>query len=485
MQHFPSISKIDDDWMADKNKPWSQWVLPHQIGGHAEQLLAKLEPLLEQLEDTELARYENRFDEVQVSEYLSDEQKSPPDLECIGSQFFAESHSNIETKLQKEIAEETALKDVSGLAVELANSQINHGTFAPPTLRKEFELAKGLEGMGQYGEAEYHCRRILARHSQADVEAFLGTILAKTLRYEEATYLLFRALTNFIIQFIETSFEGNARLFAPIEALFLELLLQAEEGEPSLTGHWCLMRDTLQKPASDGDIYQICPQLFLHGFSFAHECLALGLVDPGRYLLDSAGFLYRYLLEHSSRRLDVTHHAIEKAKAHRGYARLLRKEKEWIPSAEQFLLACESALRSATQDRELNVLLERDSHKLLLHLNCESYGEGFLIESIKKALVRIQGLSPLPMQHIPEPVQPSPVEEYLLSPDLPILMIALEPSAIPRVSRFGLSSGITLSAHGNKDRTSTASVTASTSYMSHPWGTTVSAEQIRGLGMAF
>jgi hypothetical protein len=484
MQQFPSISKIDV-WMADKNQPWSQYALRHQICGHVEELLAELKPLLEQPEDTELATHENKFDEVQASEYLSDEQKSPPDLQCIGDRFFAESHSKIEPEQQKEIAEETALEDVSGLAMKLANSQIKHGEFTPPTLRKEFELAKGLEGMGQYEEAEYHCRRILDRHSQVDVEAFLGTILAKTLRCEEAMSLLFCALTGFIIQFIQTSLSGNARLFAPIEALFLELLLQSEQGFPSLTDRWCLMMDTLRKPTSDGDIYQICPQLFLHGFSLAHECLALGLIDSDQYLLDSAACLYRYLLEHSSRHLDVVNHAIEKAMAHRGYARLLRKEKKWIPSAKQLLFACKSALHSATPDRELIVLLERDYHKLLPHLNCEPYEEGFLKESIERALVGIRGLSPFPMQHISEPVQGSHVEEYLLSSDLPIHMITLEPSAISHVSRFGFSLGITSSAHGGKDRTSTASVAASTSCMSHHWGKTFSAGENCGLGMVF
>jgi hypothetical protein len=453
--------------------------------------------------------------------------------------------------------------------------------------------------MGQYEEAEYHCRRILETHSQIVVQAFLGEILAKTHRFEEATFLLFHALAGFIILFIQNSLDENARLFAQIEAVMSELLLQSDEGAPSLADHWSLMRDTLQKPTSDEEIYQIYPQLFLHGFSFAHECLALGLVDYDRYLLESAGRLYRDLLGHSFHQLDVDH-AIEKATAHRGYARLLRKEEKWIPSANQWLLACESALNSAIHDRDLIELLESDYHKLLLHLDCEPHEEGSLIEllesdyhklllhldcepheegslkeNMKPALARIRGPSPFAIEHVPEPVQrshfddyvlspdsplhmsavehvPEPIQRlndeeylhspdsplymspvehvpehvpepvqylhvkdylhspdsplhmsavehvpehvpepvqyshvkaYLLSPDSPLHMITVEPPVRSRVPRFGLSLRLTSSAHGDKDRTSTASVTASSSRMSHPWATTMSAGESRGLRM--
>jgi hypothetical protein len=534
MQQLPSIS-MADVWMSDKNQPWSQYALSHQIGDDVGRVLAESELLLEQL-DAELDEHENRFEGVQASEYLSDRQKSPPDFHCIGDRFLAESHSTIVNEQWEEIVEESSLECVSDLAVKLANSHIEHDESAPQTLKKEFELAEALERMGQYEKAEYHCRRILDIHSQIVVEAFLGKILAKTHRFEEATFLLFHALAGFIILFIQNSLDENARLFARIEVVMIELLLQSDKGAPSLTDHWGLMRDTLQKPTFDGEIYQICPQLFLHGFSFAHDCLALGLVDSDQYLLESAGCLYRDLLGHSFHQLDV-HHAIEKATAHRGYARLLRKEKKWIPSAKEWLFACESALDSATPDRELIKLLESDYHKLVLYLNCESHEEGSLKENMKQALVRIRGAIPFAMEHasepvqrsheeylpspdsplhiidvehVPEPVQrsheeylPSPdsplhmidiehapepvprshVEDYLLSPDSPLHMIVVEPSVRSHVPRFGLSLGLTSSAHGDKGRTSTASVTASSSRMSHPWATTMSAGENRGLGM--
>ena len=473
MQQVPSIS-MADVWMADENQPWSQYSLSHQIGDDVERVLAKSDLLFEQL-DAELAEHENKFEGARASEYLSDRQKSPPDLHCIGDRFLVESHSTIVNEQWEGTVEESSLECVSGLAVKLANSHIEHD---------EFKLAKALEGMGQYEEAEYHCRRILDTHSQIVVQAFLGEILAKTHRFEEATFLLFRALAGFIILFIQNSLDENARLFARIEAVMIELLLQSDEGALSLADHWSLMRDTLQKPTSDGEIYQIYPQLFLHGFSFAHECLALGLVDYDRYLLESAGRLYRDLLGHSFHQLDVDH-AIEKATAHRGYARLLRKEEKWIPSANQWLLACESALNSAIHDRDLIELLESDYHKLLLHLNYEPHEEGSLRDSMKQALARIRGLRPFAMEHISEPVQGSHVEEYLLSSDLPLHMIAVEHSVTSHVARFGLSSGLSSSAHGDKDRTSTTSMTASSSRMSHRWGKTMSAGENRGLGMVF
>jgi tetratricopeptide (TPR) repeat protein len=481
VQQLPSISMIDI-WRADKHQPWSQYNLSHPIGDHVERIFIDLE----QLADAERVKNKGSFQEVQASECASDKQKPLPDLHCIGGQFFVEPHYTIENIHQEEIIE-TSLEDVGSLAAKLATSQTKHNEFAPQTLKKEFELARGLEGMGQYEEAEYHCRRILDIHSEAVVEALLGTILAKTHRFEEATFRLFRALAGFIILFIQNSLEENASLFARIESVFEELLLRGDEGVPSLTDHWSLMRDTLQRPISDGEIYQICPQLFLHGFSFAHECLALGLVDYDQYLLESARCLYRDLLEHSSRHLDVVHHAIEKATAHQGYARLLRKEKKWIPSAKQWLLACESALDSTTHDRELTEILESDYHKLLLRLNCEpnEEEEDSLKEIMKKAFASIRAPSPFSMEHISEPTQGSHVEEYLLSSDSPLHMINLEPSAVSQVARFGLCLGIPSSAYGHKDRTSTTSVTASTSHMSHQWGKTMSAGENRGLGMVF
>jgi tetratricopeptide (TPR) repeat protein len=483
MQQLPSISSIDLR-MADEKQPWSPYALRHQTGGNVERVLPEFELLLKQLEDAGLAEHKNKFEEGQASEYLSNRQDSPPELRCISDRFLAESHSTIVNEQWEETVEESSLECVSDLAVKLASSHIEHDESAPQTLKKEFELAEALERMGQYEKAEYHCRRILDIHSQIVVEAFLGKILAKTHRFEEATFLLFHALAAFIILFIQNSLDENARLFARIEAVMIELLLQSDEGPPSLTDHWGLMRDTLQKPTSDGEIYQICPQLFLHGFSFAHECLALGLVDSNQYLLESAGCLYRDLLGHSFHQLDV-HHAIEKATAHRGYARLLRKEKKWISSANQWLLACESALNSAIHDRDLIELLESDYHKLLLHLSREPHEEGSLKDRMKQALARIRGPSPFAMEHISEPVQGSHVEEYLLSSDLPLHMIAVEPSVISHVARFGLSLGLSSSAHGDKDRTSTASMTASSSRVSHPWGKTMSAGENRGLGMVF
>ncbi|PMD63245.1 uncharacterized protein K444DRAFT_626980 [Hyaloscypha bicolor E] len=281
MQQLPSISGIDL-WMADKNQPWSQYALRRQTGDNVERVLAEFELLPKQLEDAGLTEHKNKFEEGQASEYLSNRQDSPLELRCISDRFLAESHSTIVNEQWEETVEESSLECVSDLAVKLASSHIEHDESAPQTLKKEFELAEALERMGQYEKAEYHCRRILDIHSQIVVEAFLGKILAKTHRFEEATFLLFHALAAFIILFIQNSLDENARLFARIEAVMIELLLQSDEGAPSLTDHWGLMRDTLQKPTSDGEIYQICPQLFLHGFSFAHECLALGLVDSNQ-----------------------------------------------------------------------------------------------------------------------------------------------------------------------------------------------------------
>lgn len=420
--------------------------------------------------DTALAKHRQIFAQVIELVDLSVEQNSSPGLCCIDDQFFPGSYSEIDNEQGDETSEAAALEDLFGLAVALAKYQNKHGEFAPPTLKQEFELAKAVEKNGNHEEAEYHCRRILDRHSQIDVQSFLGMILANASRLEESTFLLFSALTGFIINFTLSSIEVNALFFAPIESLFTELILRSDQDWASLKSCMCQMMTTIQKAISEGTVDQISPQLFIYGFSFAHECSVLKIIDSAKYM-------YQVLLEHSPFHLDVILHGIEKAKAHQKYGLLLRREERWTSSAEQLLLACESAMNSGTHDSRLIALLESDCVDLLPHLASEPNEEDSLADRIRKMLACNQRQNFPHTQDTSEAVQVSRIEEYFLS-DLPIHFATFQPSAVSYVAQFGLPSRATELAHGDGDGTSTSNVSAS---VSRKYGMTYSVSEITGI----
>ena len=455
MPDVPLISMLDR-YMSDELQPWSQYHLSHQLGDH----------------DIVLAKHRQIFAQVTELVDLSDEQNSSPGPCCIDDQFFLDSYSAMYNEQEDENSEAAALEDLFGLAVTLAKYQNKHGEFAPPTLKQEFELAKAAERNNNHEEAEYHCRRILDRHPQIDVQSFLGLILANASRLEESTFLLFSALTVFIIQFPLSSIEGNALVFAPIESLFSELFLRSDQDWTSLSSCMCQMMTTIQRAISEGNIDQIFPELFINGFSFAHECSVLEIID-------SAKHMYQFLFEHSPFPLDDILHGIEKATAHQKYGLLLRREERWISSAEQLLLACESAMNSGTHDSRLIALLESDYVDLLPHLAPEPNEEDSLPERIRKMLARNQRQNSPRIQDTSETVQVSRIEEYFLS-DLPIHFATFEPSAASYFAHVGVPSRATKLAHGDGDRTSTASASASAS-VSRKYGMTYSVSEVTGI----
>lgn len=465
LTEVPPIS-ILDQWLSNELQPWSVYHLCHQLGDH-DIVLAKHRRILAQV--TELVAVSQEQNSLFVD--LSNEHNCWPELCCIEDQFFVDSCSATDDEQGGETSEVLELESLFSRAVTLAEFQNTHGEFATPTLRQEFELAKAVEQNGNHEEAEYHCRRILDRDPQVIVQSFLGMILANTSRLGESTFLLFSALANFIIEFTFSSVEEDALRFPPIEFLFTELILKSEQDWGPLTLCLCQMMATIRKAISNSTTSQIFPQLLIHGFSFAHECSVLEFIDSAKYM-------YRVLLEHSSH-LDVILYGIERATAHREYGLLLRREGRLASSAEQLLLACESAMDSGAHDSRLIALLKSDYIVLLPCLAFEPKDEDPLVERIRKLLIRNQRQDSPHRQDTSKAVRLSRVEEYLLS-DLPKQFVTLKPSAFSYVAQFGLSSTATDSVHGGGDRTSTVSASASAS-TGHRYGKTYSISEVTGI----
>lgn len=158
--------------LTDANQPWSQYDLHHPIDDHVDILLAQIQRFSEPSEGIKQAEHATQFGEVGASVNSSGEQTTPLDTRYIGSWIIVKHPLEIETEEGHDIVGQTTVHDMSGLAEQLAISHIEHGEFAPPTMMTEFELAKCFEGMGQYEQAEYHCRRILDIHPQLEVEVF-------------------------------------------------------------------------------------------------------------------------------------------------------------------------------------------------------------------------------------------------------------------------------------------------------------------------
>jgi tetratricopeptide (TPR) repeat protein len=432
--------------MSNGDEPWSPYHLSHQLGNH-NTVLDDIKDLFQELENLN----------------LSDGQNSSPTLCYPDNQFLLDSNSSDDSEESEEISEVAALDNLLGLAVTLAESYIDYGRFAPQTLWQEFSLAKAVEANGNHKEAEYHCRRILSQCSQASVESFLGMILANASRLEESMLCFSHALTCFIIRFGNYSVPQNAVVFSPIESLLTELILRSEQDLTPLTSCVCQMLGAIRRAISEGTILQISPDLFIYGLSFAHQCSVLGFTD-------SAKCMFRDLLKYSTLHLNVILHAKEKATAHQRYGLLLRKERNWTASAEQLLLACDSARNSGPHAIRLKILLERDYVELLPLLAFGPNEEDSIAERIRERLDLIQDPTFSLIQNNLEAAQASPINEFLQSA-LPIPLATLERSATSHTAQFGLCSAPTESAQRTGAPTSTESLSTG---VSNPYGLTFS-----------
>jgi hypothetical protein len=319
-----------------------------------------------------------------------------------------------------ETPEAAVLDDMFAQSAQLAEYQNTLERYPPPTLRKEFELAKIVGRNGNRREAEYHCREILKDYNQIDVQAFLGMILANDSRLEESRLFLFGALTCFILRFGDNSAGGNASLWDPICSLFFELLNRSEQDWSPSASCWLQMEATIRTSICEGTIDQFAPQLVIHGFAFAHECSALGFIDSAKYM-------YYCLLRRRSLRTDMAVYGIEKATAHREYGGLLRREEKWKSGAKQLFLASESAMNSAAYDGELSKLLKRDYLELFPHLAFEANEEYSVLKRIGEMLAQIQRQNSSHIRAASEAIR-SRLKGYFDS-DLPIQFATHEHSA--------------------------------------------------------
>jgi hypothetical protein len=267
---------------------------------------------------------------------------------------------------------------------------------------------------------------------------------------EESTFLLFSAISKFIVDFQKISVEDNSQFLPPLESLFTELAQKSELDWRNLTSCLCRMKDDIQNASSESAVNRVFPQLFIHGFCFAHECSALGLMD-------CAKVLYQNLLEHSSG-IDDPRFGIERAKAHLEYGLLLMGERKWISSAEQLLSAVISAINSGTDDRELMDLLDSLYSDLLPHMTDGSYGQNRLKEV--KWLVDHTYQNPPLFQDASETVLLHRAVQYT-SADLPIQFTNLQISEESDVGQFGMSPMATNTGHGQESRIMKASSSGS------------------------
>ena len=459
MQEGSPISILDRYLYGDV-QPFSPYELSHELVSH-------------QLErhDTRLAKLRDQISSTTELFDLLEDPGSSPVLCCADSGFLLGSYA---TGLVEEVdeinSEVVALEELFNLAVIFAEHQQKFGKLAERTLKQDFELAKAAERNNFPEEAEHRCRRILREYPYIDVQSFLGALLARSFRLEESSSLLFKALAGFIAQFKESSYNMNALMFKSIELLYIEVVDRSELDWTSTSSSLYQMVTRIQNQQTEGNPEQLFPQLLIHGFSFAHECAILGMVD-------SAKHMYQALLEYVPLHLDSMDYALEMANVYQKYGALLRIEKEWKLSSEQLRLACECAARAGLHDNHLATLLEDDYNHLLPHLTTEPNGEGSLAERVREVLDRIALQVPLHLPDNKAGAQVSCITQYLLS-DSPF--ICLDPLAVSHIPGLELSSRAVGSMQGDGEHTSTWSTIESRNL-----GETMSEGQVTGISDSY
>ena len=301
-----------------------------------------------------------------------------------------------------------ALNDLLSPKATLRQWGKQYGELTAPTLQKHSVFAKGLAR---------DCNKNLLMDSRTDVQALLGLVLAKANRLEESVMWLFVALTGFIMQFSKYSPLENEFLYDSIYALFQESIGRSAYNWVPLTDCMLQMIATLDKAKSDDDILSNCPQLFIHGFTLAHQCYLLGFID-------SADLLYKYLIDESSIYFNSNHHELEKAIAHHRYGLLLIRTENWADSAKQLVLACEAVMKSASYDLRLVLPLAKSCYHLRSQLMTTSNDRKALTTTVKSMIEEMQNWN-----FTSEPGHVLLVDKYFDS-NLPRYFAAFEPSAI-------------------------------------------------------
>ena len=334
-------------------------------------------------------------------------------------------------------------------------------TFPTEPLGQDFKLEQEFQ-LAVYDQAKYHYRRILSVETGGTetsgasmVKAYLGTLLAKTSRLEEATRWMSSALADFLIEFTTKDLDDNAVLYHKIECLYNELFEERDGPDENWAPLSSCMRqisNTIRNAISGGNCQVIFPQLLIDGLAFAGECIVL----PD---FESAKVMYQALLRRSQK-LDPANHGTEIAAAHHTYALLLRNEALWVSSAEHFLFACDLAKKARPLDNELLASLRRDAISLLPfyagHLATE-----ILAERIRETLIPSE-LQDASTEQTATDVVLSRVEDYLSS-DLPVHFATPKSLSTSDIIRSVISSRERNRVHDNRDHLSCTSPPASTS----------------------
>jgi len=124
-------------------------------------------------------------------------------------------------------------------------------------------------------------------------------------------------------------------------------------------------------------------------------------------------------------------------------------------------------MNSGTHVCQLIAVLETNYIELLEHPTSHFHEGSSLAKRLKEMLTQM--LTHCRRQNLPQvqelsaAIRGSPIEDYLSSNDLPILISTLEPSAVFHVAQFGLYSRATEISPRSGDHTSTESMSASVS----------------------
>jgi len=420
-----------DAWLSQNDDPWNPLrYASHQVGTASDVIAKHHKALFEEGSRVEDILQLNLTSYQPVEECVTEEHTALLDLSGIREHIYVDSSSAREMEQNNGSSADDIYEPMLSLSLRLLEHQCKYGDTASQTLEIHFEMAKLLEEIGNYQEAEYHCRKIITDHCQTDVEILLGLILAKCQRFQESMALLIRALTSFIIQFDINSLHWNMTLAHEIELLCTELVLLGEGDHAGWSLCLCQLMTTLKETSSECALSRIHPQLFIHGFSFAYEFSLVGFTE-------SAGWMYEDLLHNCLGVLDIVHHALVKASAHQRFGALLRKQGRWRSSADQLLLACKSLKYSEKIDRKFCSELEMD------YLELAPYLEYSMTQQLTEALEYIRPYLLLPLGDASEPAGSSRVADFMNS-DLPISFSGFRRSVLDQLDEFAAPPRVTV-----------------------------------------
>lgn len=353
---------------------------------------------------------------------------------CIGNQFLFSSveiedgnHFSLNSYVFRD--EEQIFDDFEMCLEEvtLVIYQTLLGETDPKTLKRRFDLAKLYKRSDIYEKAEHHCRQILEHRNQIDVQTFLGIMLMDKCRLEEATFLLFSALTEFMLQFRLSSIEENIRFNQLITELFSDIVSRDFVHDwNSLTAYKLYLVNIIFDGSSHNSIDPVSPQLLLCGRFFAQECTALGFLESARHI-------DRHILARFPTQLNAVgdlRYWTEKAKAHQKASADLKEASSWnlLPGAQQLLLAFEALMHSKIQDSQLAAVLESDYNDFMKDQSVDSHETEHIVKQLREIWTHCRTQNDPQIQQLSRGIESLPIDNYLACNDQPVVF--MEPASL-------------------------------------------------------